>query len=370
MKTNFKKMLVVLLCMAVIASVVGCGSSTPAPSATTKATETTKPVSTTETTKPSSTPEFTMKFGHSNEPTPDAWFQVYALKFEELIESYSNGRIAVDIYPSSQLGDEMEMFRSVSLGTLESMVGAATNFVTFAPSLGYFTLPYMFESTTQSRAVIKEMLPWMQERSIEEAHARVLGVADAGFRVLSTKEPVRSLADIKPMKIRVPQNAIMIGAYKSWDVGTVPLGWSETYTALQQNLVDGQDNPYNAILAARLYEVQKYITDIDFLMQANFFIVSDKFYTSLPEDLQAVVDKVGLELMDFANKMTDEGIESDKKKLQENGMELLGKPTDMDQWISKARSIWPEFYKTIGAGDAAKGEEIVKMVEAAKAKVK
>jgi len=304
-----------------------------------------------------------MKFGHSSDPSEDAWFHRYANKFKELMETYSEGKITVEIYPSSQLGDEQEMFSSCSLGTLDATLGAATNYVNYAPTMGFLTLPYIFESAEQSRSVISEMMPWLQEQSVSESNTRLIGISDALFRELSTKQPVNSLEDIKGMVIRVPSNPIMVACYEVWGAIPTVVAWTETYSALQQGVAVGQDNPYNALISAKLYEVQKYVTDISYLIQANVFVLSEDFYQNLTPELQAVVDRVGKEVVEFANKNTDDGTAQDKAKLEGLGITFLGIPVDKDKWIELGRSVWPKFYETLGKGDAEKGKLLIETVE-------
>lgn len=375
MQFQFKNVLLVMLFAALMMIVIGCGSENTSGSNSNQSTNTSgskagsSSSSSSNSSSESAKPEFTLKFGHSNEPTEDSWYHLYALEFEKFVEENSNGRIEVEIYPAAQLGGEQEMVQSLSLGTLDATEAAATNFAAVVPQLGFFNLPYMFDSIDQTRAVINELMPWMQETSSEHAGIRVLGVADAGFRVLSSNDPVESLEDLKKMKIRVPNNPIMIGAYDALGAATVPLSWPETYTGLQQGVADAQDNPYNAILAARLYEVQNYITATDYLVQSNVIAVSDQFYNSLPADLQEVIDNAGKAVVQFALDLTDEYLVSDKEKLEGHGMVLLDRPSDFDEWVERGRSIHSEFYATIGDGDAESGKEILQTVNDAKEKV-
>lgn len=307
--------------------------------------------------------EYVIRLGHGNDPTDTSWYHRYTMLFKEKVEEYSGGRIRVDEYPSFLLGDEQEMMRSVSLGTQEATLGALNNFNVYVPSIGFFTLPYIFENTEQARTVIDTMLPELNEESIQTANCRLLGILDAGFRVLTSNKPVRNLDDLRQLKVRVAENPIMISTFEAWGVSPIPIAWSETYTALQQKVADAHDNALNAITSNRIYEVQDYITNIDYLIQTNVLILNEDFYQSLPDDLKEAVDKASADVIQFARDLTDSSVQDDLDILEEAGVEMVGYPEDMEDWIEAAKSIWPNYYEMIGGGDAEKGKQIIDTVE-------
>ena len=309
--------------------------------------------------------EFTMKLGHSNQPDPkDSVFHACALKFEELLEKYSNGRIDVVIYPAFQLGSEQEQVRASQLGTQESTIISTNNLNVFTRSLGFLTLPYIFETVDEGRAVIDQSWDRLNEWSTKEAGVRLLTVIDAGFRDLTnSKKPVRNLEDLRDIKVRVPPNPIMIAAFKSWGNEPIPMAWSETFNALQQKVVDGQENPINVLLAVKFYEVQKWVTAISYVYQSNFIVASEKWFKSLPQDLQDAVVRAGKETTDWERDYIVKTTESDIKRLKEDhGIVFLGAPEDKPEWIRRARAIWPDFYEFIGNGDKAKGQAAVEYI--------
>lgn len=312
---------------------------------------------------------YTIKLGHSNQPTMDSIFHQVALKFKELAEGYSDGQLIVEIYPGSQLGSEEEQVRSVQLGTQHMVVVGLNNLNPSVPQLGFFTLPYIFETTEEGRKVIDTMWDQINQWSTQEAGVRILSLMDAGFRELTnSKKPVKTLQDLQDLRVRVPQNPIQMGVYKAWGVNPIPVAWSETFNALQQKVVDAQDNPYTVFVSEKFYEVQKYVTEISYIFQTSAIIISEDFLSKLPTDLQDVVVKAGKETMEFERKLSDSSLEKDKKTLTEKGMILLGPPDDKSLWVEKGRSIWPEFYELIGKGDKIKGKEIIDLVDSYKKK--
>ena len=247
----------------------------------------------------------------------------------------------------------------------------------YAPLTGKDSYCIVFDTVVEGRNVIDTGWDKFNEWSTKEAGVRLLTVIDAGFRDLTTNEahPVRNLADLRKAKIRVPPNPIMIGAFKSWGVEPMPLAWSETFNALQQKVVDGQENPINVMLAVKFYEVQKYVTNMSYIYQSNFLVASEKWFQSLPADLQAAVVKAGKETTDWEREYIEATTKSDIARLKaDHGIIFLGEPEDKPEWVKRARSIWPDYYEFIGKGDAKKGkgivDEVVKMTADYRAKNK
>jgi TRAP-type C4-dicarboxylate transport system substrate-binding protein len=143
------------------------------------------------------------------------------------------------------------------------------------------------------------------------------------------------------------------------------MAWSEVFTALQQKVVDGQENPVNVLLAVKFHEVQDYVTDIDYILQTGALALSDQFYQSLPAELRTAVDEAGIEAMEWLREYVDEIMASDYERLKNDfGITFSGRPTDFEEWVSRARAIWPDQYEFIGKGDAAAGEAIVEEMRA------
>ena len=307
----------------------------------------------------------TLRFGHANQPTEASVFHLVALKFKELTEDYTDGKVTVEIYPAAQLGSEQEMVRALQLGTLDFTLISMTNLNPFAETLNFFTLPYLFESTEQGRIIIDRKWDQINEYSIYQAGCRILTITDAGFRHISnSKKPIRSLEDLQDVKIRVPNNKVLIEMFKSWGVDPIPMAWSETFSALQQKVVDGQENPINVLVAQQFYEVQDYVTLDGHIWQTGTLLISEKIFDGLPEEIQDAVVMAGKETMEWERDFINKSIESDKKTVQEKGMEIL-ELTDKDEWMRRARTTWDQFYESIGNGNAEMGKQIGEEIRSA-----
>ncbi|NDK35090.1 TRAP transporter substrate-binding protein [Rhodovulum sulfidophilum] len=296
---------------------------------------------------PAAAADYTMRLSHGdneNNPTHKG-----ALRFQELVEKYSDGRIEVQIFPSNQLGSEQEVAQALRMGSIESEILYTGNLVPLAPSVGVMMLPYAFTSNEEAHAAMDALKGPLNERLPKEAGVRVLGYFEKGFRVLTNdRREVKTLDDLQGLKIRVSKNNIAIDTFKSWGLDPIPMAWAEVFPALQQGVIDGQENPYTTAISSKFYEVQKYITEIHYLIWSGPIIVSERFYQGLPEDLQQALDRAGEEAAQYERQVSAEETEAAKKKLVELGMTLTGAPEDEAKWQEAAKALWPGFADDIG----------------------
>ncbi|MEW9673831.1 TRAP transporter substrate-binding protein [Ammoniphilus sp. 3BR4] len=290
-----------------------------------------------------------MKYSHGVGATLDDPHQWTAVKFKELVEKYSNGKVEVQIYPAGQLGSEARGFQDVQSRVIQATSLAVNNASPFAPSLGFFDLPYLFKNRDEFNTVIDKLWDPLNEQMIKESGNRAIIWFDQGFRVITnSKKPIESMDDLHGLKIRVPQNPMMIGAFQAWGGEPTPISWDETFPALQQQVVDGQENPYTVIYNSKFQEVQKYITDINYKMWIGPVVVNEQWLQSLPEDVREAIIRAGKEASlaerEFIQKMEQDTL----KKLTDAGMVHLGTPKDEGAWMEKAMATWPQYYEKIG----------------------
>lgn len=207
---------------------------------------------------------YTIRLGHSNPEDENNIVHYTALTFKERVEEYSNGAIHVEIYPSNQLGDDQDQIRALQNGSQEMTYTSVQNFAVFCPPLYYFSLPYMFEDQEKAESAVNAMWDQNDAWLREKANLHTVGYAFAGFRNLTTNEknPVTDLTSAKGIKVRIPSNAISEAAFTALGFEPVPMAYSEVFTAMQQGVVNGQENCLTTAVSESYNEVQKYVTDI------------------------------------------------------------------------------------------------------------
>lgn len=255
------------------------------------------------------------------------------------------------LFLNGQLGDEQATVNELAIGTLDFSILAINNVTPFSPSVGTLTLPYVILSLDDAITITQGPVGQeLVDNTVRDAGVRIIGWAYSGFRVLTNSaRPVTSVADLEGLVIRVPPNEIMIATYKAWGVNPTPMAWSETFTGLQQKVVDGQDNPYITVYAMKFDEVQKYITNIRYLFSIEPLVVSESVFQGMSADDQAAVLAAGKAATEHSAQFLRDQEETIKTELVSRGMEISDPENDEAEFIQLAtEAVWPQFYDSIG----------------------
>lgn len=236
--------------------------------------------------------EFTIRYAHGDPPdVQTASAHADAVMFKNYVEARSNGRISVEIYPSNELGSEREQMESVQLNSAQICNVSEGTVGIFFPEILATSVPYAFRTYTEAWAVADS--PYMKElmgEMVEETGIRNLDVNQNGFRNFSNDvRPVRTPEDLEGLKIRTMEHRGHMKMVEALGANPVPIAWGELYSALQQGVVEGQENPPSLVQAMKFYEVQDYYTLDGHIYSIDFTFINNDFYNSLPQDLRQVV---------------------------------------------------------------------------------
>ncbi len=232
-----------------------------------------------------------IKFAHVD--APDVFISkkgAAGTAFKNLVEAETAGAVDVKVFPAGQLGNERELVEGTKIGTIQmSMVSAAI--AGFYKEAQVLDIPYLFSSAP---VAWKVMDGWfgkeMAEDCLKKTGMRVLAYGETGFRnFTNSSRPIKSPADMKGLKIRVMESPVYVNMVKALGAAPTPIAWTETYTALQQKVVDGQENPVSVIMMVKFYEVQKYLTLDGHSYGVDFVLINDKFYQGLPKETQQII---------------------------------------------------------------------------------
>ncbi len=271
-------------------------------------------------------------------------------KFKEIIEKESGGNITVQTFYGGSMGDEQANVKQLRTGEIHLAVLANGNLTPFSPKATAVILPYMFPTLESAYKLFSndEFVTEMADAVAAESRTRPLSWLIAGYRVLTnSKKPVKSLADLQGLKIRVPAVEIQLDAFRAWDVEPHPLAWAETFNGLQQGVVDGQENPHGVNRDQKFWEVQKYISDLHYMLWVGPMLVSEIWYRKLDPQTKALVNKAAKEAAMYEWEWAKA---DDAKALQlclENGM-VLDKLVDEAEWQKRAEGTWPKYYDKVG----------------------
>lgn len=233
-------------------------------------------------------PEMTIRLSH-NQPK-DSPEDLGAQKFKEVVEKKSGGMVKVDVFPHMQLGSMREQTEMVQMGTLEASIQPVSVLTPFVEQIQIIDFPFLWPSKKVLYSVMDGEVGQKFYAFTESKNMKTLGLWASGFKQITTKvKPVKSPSDLKGMKIRVMPSPLLVAQYKSWGANPVPIEYGELYNALQQGIVDGQENPLQSIAMAKFYEVQDYMTLSNHGFLAYLFVVNNSWFKKLPADVKALL---------------------------------------------------------------------------------
>jgi len=288
-----------------------------------------------------------------------------AKQFKYLVEGYTNGETQVELFAGSSLGNETEMLQNTRSGELDLCMVSSPNLTPFSKEFQILTFPYVIKNMRDAVTITTGKLgaKW-NEIVIRQAGIRILSWTYSNFRHLTnSKRKITSMADLKGLKIRVPQNVQMIESYKVWGANPTPMAWPETFTALQQKVVDGQDNPYIVNYTNKFHEVQKYITPLHYQFSLQPMIVGEKYFQKLDDKMKDILVRAGIEAQQYCVLFQLEESNKALEAMLATGVEY-SEFSDEDKMMKLAKEkVWPKFYEQVGGKEAVM--DVVKELERA-----
>lgn len=275
-------------------------------------------------------------------------------KFKEIVEKESGGKIRVQTFYGGSMGDEQANARQLRTQEINLAVLAVGNLTPFAPKANIYYLPYMFPKIEAAYKLLGHEAFNAKTADIiaTQSGTRPLSWLIGGYRHLTnSRRPVVKIEDLQGLKIRVPPVAIQLESFRAWGIEPHPLAWTETFNALQQGVVDGQENPHAVNRDQKFWEVQKYITQLHYLLWVGPMLLSDAWYQKLDPAAKALVTKAAQEAAQYEWKWAAEQDQIALKECLTRGMELHALK-DEPAWQERARSLWPRFYEQVGGREA------------------
>ena len=248
-----------------------------------------------------SSDQIIMRVGHA-QPITHPRHQSYLL-FKKLVEERTNNKIIVQIFPSAQLGSEIVMLEQVKSGVLEGTRGGS--FESMAPELLIYTLPFLFDSLDSIQKVTMGPIGEKIAKYTEKNGLATLATGDSGgfYSITNNLYPISGPEDIEGLKMRTPPIATKIETMKAFGAEPVIMAYGDVYIALKEGIVDGQDNPLVNIESMRFYEVQRYLTLIEYQFCPDPFIVNLEWYESLNDENQIILKQCAVEAMQYNDEL-------------------------------------------------------------------
>lgn len=288
----------------------------------------------------------------------DSEMGILGIAFKNYVANASKGRIEVDLaYGGGLDADETYQFHRVQTGKLEMAFGGVGNLAPMVKGLGVVTLPYLFpDIEAVVRGTTGKAAELLQSYA-EKAGLRILAWTYYGYRFFSnSKRPIKTMEDMKGMRMRVPQSLVMIKAYRAFGAIPMPLAWPMTRSALKNGLVDGQCYDYAGFRSMKFQDAgQRYITETHYIYNLQPLVMNNKFFKSLPEADQKILLDAGKHIQELSLQYQKEMNAMAKRALIADGVHVNA-IEDESAWKNVAiEKVWPQAADSMG-GDKAINE--------------
>lgn len=266
--------------------------------------------------------------------------------FAKRAKELTNGRIEVQVYPSSQLGNERELAEGMQIGTVD--MAAVTTAVTsrFVKELEIFNLPFLFRDFQHLYKVLDSKFGEEMNVATQKKGLRILGWWVGGSRSIYARRPISDLASMKGLKIRTMETPLIIATWKALGLIPTPIPFSEVYTALQQGVVDAGEGNVISYESMKFDEVAPYVSHIKYLITVELVLISENFFKSLSPDLQSALVQAGKESVQAERKVNEEA-ENKIVEILNNKKRTVVSP-DLEPFVKAVQPIYEQYGKTIG----------------------
>lgn len=275
---------------------------------------------------------------------PDQPATLAAERFAEAVEERTDGQIEVQVYPSEQLGGEPDVVQGVRIGGIQMAFLSPGALGNVLPDFQIINGPFLFEDWETAKKVLTGKFGEdLFERLRAETGIRVLDpLWYWGWREMTADKPIREPKDLQGLKMRAPNIPIFVEMFRALGANPTTVNFQEIYSALQQGVVDGQENPIPAIWSQRFYEVNDVISVTDHILQTNVIVSNDEFFESLSPELQTIVTEEIVKAGEYNTELQQQAENDLVEKIENAGATIV---TDVNRaaFRDATASVYDEF---------------------------
>jgi TRAP-type transport system periplasmic protein len=288
---------------------------------------------------------------------------VAAQHFADLVKEESDGRIDVQMFPDGTLfgGDQNAAVNQVQSGSIDATILATSVYASFEPRMNAISMPYLFEDADQYVSYLEGEPGQTLLDSLDKINTEGLGLMTRTFRqTTNSQKPITKPADLEGIKLRVPNNELWVKFFGALGANPTPMDFTEVYTALQLGVIDGQENPIEVPLANKFYEVQKYLSLTNHIVDGYILGMNQDKFEGLQDEAQQILKDAAAETAQFKREYDDEQTAKAIDELESHGMKVNELTDDqMAEFQAEAEKLYPQFEALIGEEFVAETLEFV-----------
>ena len=286
-----------------------------------------------------------LRFGHVG--NPGSLFQASADAFAECANGKLGDRAEVQTFGASQLGKDRELLQKLKLGQVAFALPSSV-MSSVAPEFGVFEMPYIVRNRDHMRRIQAKLGDVFQKAALGEGY-RIIGYFENGFRhITNNTRAINTPEDLRGVKLRTPNGEWRVKMFQFYGANPTPMAFSEVFTALQTNVIDGQENPYAQIASAKFQEVQKYLSITGHVYTPGYVLVAENQWQKLPQDVRADLEACGAETQDFVYRHAARLETELLQVIRDAGVKV--NEADKQAFIDASAPLYEEFANTVDGG--------------------
>ena len=339
-----KKAIALFLALSMVISLAACsGGSQGTSGNTTPPTNSGAPSN--DTNSPSDGPTYHWQVG--NVLAADQPWDLGLVKFAELLNEYSGGRMELTVQSGGVLGSEIAMLESVQMGTLDFSICSTPSMSGFVDSQNYFDLPYLFQSVEDAWAIMDDWLAADRCAALEGSGFKGLGYFENGTYMVGSNVRIEHPEDMQGVRVRSHSSNLQSDSFAA--IGAMPLSvaWGDTYTSLQQHTIDAvSGTTLTNMYGGKFYEQVKYITMTNHHFIPSLVVMNEDLWNSLSSEDQEIVQKAFNEAVVYQREIAFEYAETYKNNIVDSGVEIID--VDTAEWAEAMSSVYDKYVGTVG----------------------
>lgn len=271
-----------------------------------------------------------------------------SVKLAELVKEKSKGTLEIQVFDSAKIGSMKERTEGMRMGTVDMGTSSVGFLASYVPVLGVFDLPYIYKDKAHEFRVFDGEIGKEIDQKMQKQGFRVVCYFDMGSRqVTNNKKPIETVDDLKGMKIRVPQTEASVEGFKALGAAPTPMAFGEVYMALQQKVVDGQENPLSIVTSNKFYEVQKYLSLTNHQLFIQVLSISEKTWNKLSPEHQKILMEAAKEAQKFEREIAAKDEVDLIGAIKEKGV-AINEVKDMNSFAAAAKPVRDLYIKKLG----------------------
>ncbi|GHC34217.1 TRAP transporter substrate-binding protein [Aidingimonas halophila] len=290
--------------------------------------------------------------------------------FADILDERTEGRISVEIFPNSQLGDDVQMMEMLQTGSLDMTYPSTSPATTYVPELAVFDLPFLFPTRESAVEVMNSDVAQDMLDSFEESDIKALAFSENGYRQLTNSvRPVESPEDVAGidvggLTIRTMENDVQLSIWEALGANPTPMAFGEVFSAMEQGVIDGQENPWSTILTSNFYEVQDYGSETRHVYTPFILMMSMQTWDQLDPQYQELVQEAARKSAEYEIQLATEYDDWSREQLEERGMEITRlNDEQVAEFQEAVEEVYDEWAPEIGEDVVEEVQSIVADVQ-------